>query len=144
MERHLLALVHLDFPLLPIDNPVLVDPTARVEFQLDLAVTTLLSTARRQDLHDQLGCRMEMSRLVQGAGQTLTADPDHIRRHIVIIGKDHARRLQRDPQRGLITPDYEGAAELSTSILMMITRLPRHVEVSINNLIALVIVVQDL
>ncbi len=43
MERHLLALVHLDFPLLPIDNPVLADPTARVEFQLDLAVTTLHS-----------------------------------------------------------------------------------------------------
>ena len=93
MERHLLAPVYLDFLLLPINNPVLVDSTVRIEFQLDLAVTTLINTARRQDLHDQLGCCMEMSRLVQGAGQTLTADPDHIRRHVVIVGKDHARRL---------------------------------------------------
>ena len=93
MERYLLALVHLDFLLLSIGNPVLADPTARVEFQLDLAVTTFFSTTRGQDLHNQLGGRMEMSRLVQGDGQTLAADPDHIRRHIVIVGKNHARRL---------------------------------------------------
>ena len=81
MERYLLALVHLDFLLLPIDTPGLADPTARVEFQLDLAVTTFFSTARGQDLRNQLGGRMEMFRLVQSDGQTLAADPDQIRRH---------------------------------------------------------------
>ena len=99
--------------LLPIDNPVLAHPTARVEFQLDLTVTALVSTARGEDFHDQLGCRMEMSRLVHGAGQTIAADPDHIRRHIVIVGKNHAGRygtapatvcgmaamIQREPRR---------------------------------------------
>jgi hypothetical protein len=32
---------------------------------------------------------MEMSGAVQGWGQALMADPDTIRRDVVIIGKDH-------------------------------------------------------
>ena len=76
-----------------------------------------MSPARGQDLHDRLGCCMEMSRLVYGTGQTLAAEPDHIRHHIVRVDKDHARRLQRDTQRGLITSDYEGATKLGTGII---------------------------
>jgi hypothetical protein len=41
---------------------------------------------------------MEMSCLVQSAGQTLTADPDHIRRYVVIVGKDQ-------PGACSVTPD---------------------------------------
>jgi hypothetical protein len=68
------------------------------------------------------------------------ADPHHIRGYVIIVGKDYPRRLQRDTNVGLIAPHTERDVELGTGILMMIPRLSRHVELSVDNLIALAVV----
>ena len=70
------------------------------------------------------------------------ADPDAIRRDVVIIGKDHTRRHVDDPGIGPGIPDVEGAEELQAGVLMMPTGLSRHVELSINNLVVLAVIRQ--
>jgi hypothetical protein len=86
---------------------------------------------------------MEMSGTVQGWSQALMADPDTVRRDVVIIGKDHPRRHVDDPSIAPGIPGVEGAEELQAGVLMMPTGLSRHVELSVNNLVALAIIRQD-
>jgi hypothetical protein len=140
VESLLLAAIHFHLPLLPIDYPVFQDATAGVEFQLHLAIAAFVRTAGREYLNYQLGRRMEVPSLVKCRGQALVADPHHIRGHVIIVSKDHPRRLQRDANVGLIAPHTERDVELGTGILMMIPRLSRYVELSVDNLIALAVV----
>src|SRR5262249_18465320 len=85
-----------------------------------------------------------MPGVVQGVRQALTADPHHIRGHVVIVGKDHTRRWQCDAGVAWRAPPIERTQEFGTGILVMIPRLTRHVEFSINNFIALAVVWQNL
>src|SRR2546427_13271412 len=91
VEGELLTPVYFDLPRTPVNDPVCQDPTTRVQLEFCLTIPSLIETPRREDLHHQFRRGMQMPVRSQGRGAPVVANPYHVRSHIVIIGKDHAR-----------------------------------------------------
>src|SRR4029453_10228493 len=77
---------------------------------------------------------------LQRCGTTCVTDPDHIWGNVVVIGKDYTRCEIRLTSPSLHTPGFQCGKYLAACTLMMPVRLSGHVELSIDDLIALAVV----
>jgi hypothetical protein len=82
--------VHLNVLAAPIEDPILFDPAFGIELPLGFTIAPHICKSRRQDLDDQLGRCPQVPCRICGHRQPSVADPDHIRSHRILGGKDHA------------------------------------------------------
>src|SRR5262249_27851132 len=74
--------------------------------------------------------------------QALTAYPDDVRGDVVVLGEDQARRRDRPSGPGLPAPSVEHERAFVRRELMVPTRLLRHAEFSVDDLVTLQFVVR--
>lgn len=89
-ELGLSAAVHFYLLLLPVNEPIFLYATARIELQFYLAVALLIYRARRDHFNNEFRRSMELAIFSQRSRQVVMTYPHDIRRHIIIFGKDHA------------------------------------------------------
>ena len=77
--------VYVDDPPRPVDDPVFVNSTPGVEFQLGSAVALDIFRSRREHLHNQLGRGIELAARAQDRCEPFRAGPDDVGRDITTI-----------------------------------------------------------
>src|SRR5262249_37253267 len=103
------AAVDFHLPHHPINDPVFLNASAGIEFELGLLITIFFRLARRKDFDDQLRSDYEMTCLLSAALESFKADPDYIRNYVIIFGKDQSRRGYDYAEAALIVPFIEEA-----------------------------------
>src|SRR5258706_9270343 len=137
MQRHLLMAVDFHLTPAPIDDPIFEHASARVELELGLAIPALILRSWREHLDREIGGGVQLTIGIERRHQALLADPDNIRRDIVVISKDHTGRDIRHAGLGLATPRLKRREQLAANKLVVPVGLFRHIQFPVDDLIAL-------
>src|SRR5688500_250000 len=84
-----------------------------------------------------------MPRLIERARQTFVADPHHVRPDVVVVGEDQPRSYERHSRPAPVVPILEITKQLSADKLVLGARQLGHVEISLDDLVALAVVRQE-
>lgn len=141
MEGSVAVVVGVDRFELPVDDPVLLDAVAGVEFEFEFFVALVVLIAGGEDFDDEFGGAGEVAGVVDAVGEAILADPDDVGDDGVGGGEDDAGGLEGLAEACGFGPEFEPGVEFAGCALVADVGGAGHVEFSIDNFMALPAVV---